>query len=331
MVRWLLLARVGVLLWLVSVTTASAGLEYTPEQTSAGIRYILVAGEFAYEDDLDLFANVVRVHDPAAVVFASPGGNIVKAIELGRLIRSYRLSTFQPRGLECSSACTLAFLGGVERFAEPGALGVHKSSFSGQMSLDANAAVSAVQQITAEVIGYMLQMGVDPALLQLSLQYENDDIRYLSRSEMEHYRVVSSNSLGNGFEAAESPSTSQPSIAAGNPESSLSIPQPRTGSVRHPKGAAPLKADAAESAANLVMLRNGTPVVILDDSDRWYRLRASGRSGYMHHTWVFVDQFESGPFGHRHIQVKSFYNLADAEAYVRSSPLPLASYLATNG
>ncbi len=36
-------------------------------------------------------------------------------------------------------------------------------------------------------------------------------------------------------------------------------------------------------------------------------------------------------FSHRHIQIKSFDNLAETEAYVRSSPIPLTTYLATNG
>ncbi|MHA6687848.1 hypothetical protein [Mesorhizobium sp. A556] len=51
----------------------------------------------------------------------------------------------------------------------------------------------------------------------------------------------------------------------------------------------------------------------------------------MHDTWVYVDQFESGPFSQRHVQIKSFDNLSDAEAYVRSAPIPLSAYLATNG
>jgi len=39
----------------------------------------------------------------------------------------------------------------------------------------------------------------------------------------------------------------------------------------------------------------------------------------------------SGPFGRRHIQVKSFDNYAEAEAYVRTSAIPVSAYLATNG
>src|SRR5690606_33391683 len=108
------------------------------------------------------------------VSFDSSGGNVSKAIELGRLILYHRLITAQPRNAECVSACSLAFFGGVFRFAEPGAIGVHKSSFRDTSSLSADDAVAAVQAMTAELIAYMTEMGVDPSLLQVALRYDSN-------------------------------------------------------------------------------------------------------------------------------------------------------------
>ena len=154
-------------------------------------------------------------------------------MELGRLIRSFRLNTLQPKGPDCSSACALAFLGGVVRWSEPGAIGVHKSSFSGNHAIDMQTAVSAVQQLTADVRSYMIAMGVDPALLQLSLQYDSDDMRYLSRSEMEQYRVISREAGRQQTAQPQTPppSTPSPQIAAAPPADSqansiLTIPRP---------------------------------------------------------------------------------------------------------
>jgi hypothetical protein len=45
----------------------------------------------------------------------SPGGDSWEGIALGRAIRDLRLVTFVPEGAICASACTTAFLGGVER------------------------------------------------------------------------------------------------------------------------------------------------------------------------------------------------------------------------
>lgn len=342
-----LIISVRALLCLASVllgaTAAHAGLQFHAGQTDAGLRYIFVSGDFIYQDDLSGFEAMARSNASVAVTFQSPGGNIQKAMELGRLIRRLGLNTVQFRAVECASACSLAFLGGVLRYAEPGAIGVHKSSFSGDIPMSTEDAVSGVQQMTAEIITYMIEMGVDPALLQLSLQYDSDDIRYLSKSEMAKYKVVTLD-----FEAGQppvasqlpspppspQPAPSQPTVASLPPaseNSSLAVPEAHSGRIRHPKGAAPLKALANGKSATLVNLPNGSPVAILGNAARWYRVQVNGLIGYMHDTWVYVDQYESGPFGQRHIQVKSFDNLADASAYVRSSSIPLTAYLATNG
>jgi hypothetical protein len=108
MLRLSVVLGVALAAWIIAIATADAGLQYQADQTPDGLRYVIVLGEFSYEDNLDDFASVVRTHNPSVIGFSSHGGNIVKAMELGRLIRSYRLSTFQPRGPECSSACALA-------------------------------------------------------------------------------------------------------------------------------------------------------------------------------------------------------------------------------
>lgn len=323
---------------LLGANSAAAGLRFLAERTDTGISYIFVSGDFAFDDDLTAFETLARSNAARAVTFESPGGNIQKAMQLGRLIRRLGLSTIQPRAIECASACSLAFLGGTMRYAEPGAIGVHKSSFNRDLSVSTEDAVSVVQQVTAEIITYMVEMGVEPALLQLALQYDSDDIRYLSKSEMERYKVVSLGTEGTqpttAQQTAPLPLPQEPTIATlpTTPHNAvLAIPQALSGRIRHPKGAAPIKALPDGKSAILANLRNGTPVAILGNDARWYRVNANGQIGYMHDTWVYIDQYESGPFGHRHIQIKSFDNLSDAETYVHSSPIPVSAYLATNG
>ncbi|WP_052292089.1 hypothetical protein [Mesorhizobium japonicum] len=166
-----------VALALLDTPAARAGLQFEAGLTDGGLHYVVVSGDFAYQDDLSAFENLVRSSGATAITFRSPGGNIQKAMELGHLIRRLGINTVQFRVAECASACSLAFLGGVVRYAEPGSIGVHKSSFQGDVPLSTEEAVSAVQQITADIITYMIEMGADPALLQLSLQYDSNDIR----------------------------------------------------------------------------------------------------------------------------------------------------------
>jgi hypothetical protein len=69
------------------------------------------------------------------VVLAGPGGRASTGFELFRLFRERKLATRVDTG--CASACTLAFLGGVERSIGPkGRLGFHRASFPGMDDSD---------------------------------------------------------------------------------------------------------------------------------------------------------------------------------------------------
>ena len=159
-----------------------------------GSPVILVKGEFGPSDSPEILSREVAASGARVVTFDSNGGNVVSAIAYGRMIRSLGLSTFQLRSTQCASACMLAFAGGVTRQAEPGAIGVHQSSFSPDSNLDGHEAVAAVQAITAQIMTYLIEMDIDPKLLQLSLSVPSDDMRYLTASEMQAFRVTSSNS-----------------------------------------------------------------------------------------------------------------------------------------
>ena len=315
-----------------------AGLQFSIEKTEGGSAFVFVSGEFDYQDNLTTFETLVRSNSPVAVMFHSPGGNIPKAMELGRLIRGLGLATMQVRAAECSSACSLAFFGGTIRLAEPGAIGVHRSSFSGDLSLNAQDAVSAVQQMTAEIVTYMIEMGVDPALLQVSLQYDSDDVRYLSKSEMQRYQIVTPEGENAQPQLAQPqrvptpvapPSPPQQPTEFGTPSQSysdLTMPQARSGRIRRAQGVAPMKVLPDGKSSTLARLPNGIAIrSVGTEPEAVVKLGICTIPGSM------STSLKSGPFTHRHIQVKSFDNLAEAEGYIRSSPIPLTAYLATNG
>ena len=156
---------------------------YEPGATTDGERLLLVSGVITDTDDIAKFAAAVKRNKATVVEFDSPGGDIYKAMELGRKIRELGLDTFQTRGLQCASACSLAFLGGVSRSAAANAIGVHRPYYPNGFPGDVDDAVVATQQATADMIGYIIDMGVDPALVQLS--YEYTDMRYLTRGRDE--------------------------------------------------------------------------------------------------------------------------------------------------
>lgn len=173
-----------------AVSAARSELSIEMLSIDGGAPYLLLHGEFSATDHFGGFLSAVATHRPVFVVFDSPGGNPYAAMKLGRLIRSLHLNTLQIKQLECSSACALAFLGGVQRMALPGSIGVHRTSFVTTAQFSRDEAVAWVQESTADLLAYLHEMGVDAGLLQFALRTDQNDMRYLSASEMASLRVT---------------------------------------------------------------------------------------------------------------------------------------------
>jgi hypothetical protein len=201
----------AILLVLLMVSRASA-LEYQIQQLGNGTSFLVVSGPFLPNESLAPFTKALATSGARIITFDSPGGSIETAIHLGHVIRAMGLSTIQLRKLECASACSLAFVGGVLRSADPGSIGVHRTSFAPDTTINRDAAVAGVQAVTAEIIAYLDEMGVDPKLLAFSLRYDESDIRYLSASEMAELHVTTS--------PATSPSETVPNAPTASRETS---------------------------------------------------------------------------------------------------------------
>ena len=202
----------GILGVLVGLQPASAALEYEALALDSGGNIIVASGEIDHDEPIAAFVAAVREHDARSVVFDSPGGNPRSAMRLGRAIRALGLDTIQIREMECASACSLAFSGGVERHAAPGSIGVHRSSFAPDAPLDRDDAVAGVQEMTADILTYLIEMGVKPELLDFSLRYGQNDMRYLSASEMAELGVTT---------------TDAPAATALSPGKTVSPPAPQ--------------------------------------------------------------------------------------------------------
>ena len=185
--RLTLLAIAASIAWC-GAAYADVTIERLPIENSSPI--LLLKGNFTQGDSPDLLAKEVATSGAKVITFNSDGGNVVMAMAYGRMIRSLGLSTLQLRSSQCASACALAFVGGATRQAEPGAIGVHQSSFSPDTEIEGRTAVAAVQALTAQIMTYLLEMDVDPKLLQLSLSVPSDDMRYLTASEMQNFGVT---------------------------------------------------------------------------------------------------------------------------------------------
>lgn len=101
-------------------------------------RTLYVIGSYGFGSEALVEQALDRNPDIATVVLAGPGGRAQVGFDLYRLIRDRGLAT-RVDG-DCASACTFAFLGGVERSVSPGGrLGFHRASFPGMSDSDMHA------------------------------------------------------------------------------------------------------------------------------------------------------------------------------------------------
>jgi hypothetical protein len=165
-----------------------------------------------------------RSHQKLPIFFHSAGGSVDHAIEIGRILRQQEVragvarttpnacASSQPRdkaceavkragkvleaqlGISgsCSSACVYALVGAKIRLIAPGSrLGVHASVanriFSNGTVLIAP--LRQLQDINARTKRYLIEMGIDPGLLEVALGTPNENIRYLTRDEIARFRI----------------------------------------------------------------------------------------------------------------------------------------------
>lgn len=75
---------------------------------------ILIKGDMTFEDK-DVFLTKIAPFDGGVVILSSNGGSAYAGIEIGKAIRMRGFKTWVESGTICTSACAIAWLGGVER------------------------------------------------------------------------------------------------------------------------------------------------------------------------------------------------------------------------
>lgn len=120
------------------------------------------------------------------ITLASPGGNLVEGVRMGRLIREYGFFTNIME--ECLSACAYAFLGGKNRkIDENSVLGFHQFS----SNLELPELVS--QQLSAELLKYVIEMGVDARVFVSASMTSPDEFFYVDEALGSEFGILSPN------------------------------------------------------------------------------------------------------------------------------------------
>jgi hypothetical protein len=110
------------------------------------------------------------------------------AMEIGRLLRANSIMTIvrEDDGSRCLSACVFILAGGVSRFADEGAVGVHRPRFDAEYfaGLSEPAARAQYDTLAAGVAGYLSEMGISDGLFKMMMRVPSKDMRMLTFDEL---------------------------------------------------------------------------------------------------------------------------------------------------
>jgi ATP-dependent protease ClpP protease subunit len=120
----------------------------------------------------------------------SPGGSVVAAMTMGRLLRQYRMAAVvEPDGI-CLSSCVLVYAGAVVRlgYNKKALIGIHQPYFpvpGGQV--DPETIRHAYTSMLASIRSYLAEMNVSQQLADEMLKTSPSEVRYLSGKEQQRF------------------------------------------------------------------------------------------------------------------------------------------------
>lgn len=128
---------------------------------------------------------------PKTVRIHSTGGSVADALAIGVRVRREGMITEISKGNVCLSACPYVLAAGTERRVHKDAfVGVHQHYFGENTALPAFLAVEDIQRGQGDVMRYLIEMGIDPALMQHALVTPPEDIYILLPEELERYKLA---------------------------------------------------------------------------------------------------------------------------------------------
>ncbi len=146
---------------------------------SGDIYLITLQGEFEYSD-IEQFQTKTSTTSKAIVMLGSNGGNLAAGIQIGTAIRLKGFSTYVPDGVDCASACALAWLGGAKRLmGKTARIGFHAAS------VDKDGVREQTSIGNALIGAYLNRIGLSDNAIVYITQPSPDEIRWLTKADAE--------------------------------------------------------------------------------------------------------------------------------------------------
>ncbi|AYG70595.1 hypothetical protein CCGE531_31900 (plasmid) [Rhizobium sp. CCGE531] len=183
----------------VSMGAATAAVSYRHLSTTNGTTILLVEGSFETGDDPQRIALELAASPAKYIAFNSAGGDRSIAMAFGKAIRKTGLPTLQTKGSPCLETCLLAFMGGLNRYAEDESIGISVETFATSAESDGRLNPS----VSAALKDYLGTMGVSASLLDAALSMPLGQSKELNLVDMAGYQLVTAQLNGESASADE--------------------------------------------------------------------------------------------------------------------------------
>ncbi|MBV8398507.1 MAG: hypothetical protein JOZ17_07185 [Acetobacteraceae bacterium] len=160
------------------------GMTIQRAATRSGSTVLLLQGRIVPGDAKRLRAALDVEQRLAMLVLNSPGGSVLEAQDMAKLIRASGAPALVPGNAVCASACFMLFAAARERLAEPGAMiGVHSASVSGGNETMDTLGVTTL--MAREAAAY----GVPSSITGRMVTTKPGQMAWLTRAELESMGV----------------------------------------------------------------------------------------------------------------------------------------------
>lgn len=166
----------GISIFHLGTVAVAAEIFHTP-LTNKETGFITVFGELEAGDEKK-FNAIAQQYRKAAVLFSSPGGNLIAGIEIGRTIRLRNFGTGVAPNTLCASACALAWLGGTNRYLDPTSkIGFHAAYIH-------NGGTNRETGVGNAIVGaYVTQLALPVSAVIYITKASPDDMTWLTADE----------------------------------------------------------------------------------------------------------------------------------------------------
>ena len=175
-IKSLMTGFLGAVITVISAIASPAADISVEPKTPGGPTRIFINGSINL-DDADQFIQKADVSN-AIVFFNSEGGDLLAGFVIGQTIREKKFATAVKRGDLCASACGLAWLGGGQRFLEPGA------------QIGFRAALDSAELGNAVLGGYLKEIGLSVLAIAYITEARPQGMKWLDHAQAAKLGIV---------------------------------------------------------------------------------------------------------------------------------------------